>query len=88
MPYFEDEEIQLCLPYYLNSGVLAIKSKGFSGLKNLDDIKENNLLDIINSTKTKNLISTVKKTKLDVQTIIDKVYEAVVTNMATTKTAR
>ena len=43
------------------------------------------MLDIINSTKTKNLISTVKKTKLDVQTIIDKVYEAVVTNMATTK---
>lgn len=33
LPYFEDEEIQLCLPYYLNSGVLAIKSKGFSGLK-------------------------------------------------------
>src|SRR5699024_4574121 len=32
----------------------------------------------------KNLISTVKKTKLDVQTIIDKVYEAVVTNKAKT----
>lgn len=84
LPYFEDEEIQLCLPYYLNSGLLAIKSKGFSGLKNLDEVKDNDLLDIIKSTKTKNLISTVKKTKLDVQTIIDKVYEAVVTNKAKT----
>lgn len=85
LPYFEDEEIQLCLPYFLNSGVLAIKSKGFSGLKNLDDVKEKKLLEIINSTKTKNLISTVKKTQLEVQFIIDKVYEAVVTKMAITK---
>lgn len=63
---------------------MAIKSKGFSGLKNLDEVKDNDLLDIIKSTKTKNLISTVNKTKLDVQTIIDKVYEAVVTNKAKT----
>lgn len=85
LPYFEDEEIQICLPYYLYSDVLSIKSKGFSGLKGLDDVKDKSLLDIINSTKTKNLISTVKMTKLDAQNIIDKVYEAVVTNMATTK---
>lgn len=85
LPYFEDEEIQICLPYYLYSDVLTIKSKGFSGLKGLDDVKDKSLLDIVNSTKTKNLISTVKMTKLDVQNIIDKVYEAVVTNMATTK---
>lgn len=85
LPYFEDEEMQLCLPYYLHSGLLSIKAKGFSGLKNLEEVKDNDLLDIISSTKTKNLISTVKKTRFDVQYIIDKVYEAVVNKLAVTK---
>lgn len=84
LAYFDDEEIQLCLPYFLNSSVLTVKSKGFSGLKNLDDIKDEDLLNMVNSTTTKNLITTARKTNLDVQTIIDKVYEAVITGMAKT----
>ncbi len=84
LPYFEDEEIQQCLPYYLDSGVLRIECKGFSDLKSLSNVKSKDLVDIINCTKTKNLITTVKKSKLNVKTIVNKVYESVVKGLATT----
>lgn len=84
LPYFEDEEIQQCLPYYLDSGVLRIECKGFSDLKSLKNVEDKALTDIINSTKTKNLITTVKKSKVNVKTIVNKVYESVVKGLATT----
>lgn len=84
LPYFEDEEIQQCLPYYLDSGVLKIECKGFSDLKSLKNVEDKALTDIINSTKTKNLITTVKKSKVNVKTIVNKVYESVVKGLATT----
>lgn len=84
LPYFEDEEVQQCLPYYLNSKILKIECKGFSDLKNITNIKDKTLTDIIDSTKTKNLITTVKKSKVDVKTIVNKVYESVVKGLATT----
>jgi superfamily II DNA helicase RecQ len=76
LPYFEDEEVKQCLPYYLNSGVLKIECKGFSDLKSITNVKDKALIDIINSTKTKNLITTVKKSKVDVKTIVNKVYKS------------
>ncbi|CVK20104.1 RecQ family ATP-dependent DNA helicase [Sporomusa sphaeroides] len=84
LPYFEDEEVQQCLSYYLNSGVLKIECKGFSDLKSITNVKDKTLTDIINSTKTKNLITTVKKSKFDVKTIINKVYKGIVNGLATT----
>lgn len=84
LPYFEDEEVKQCLPYYLNSGVLKIECKGFSDLKSITNVKDKALIDIINSTKTKNLITTVKKSKVDVKTIVNKVYKSVVKGLATT----
>lgn len=84
LPYFEDEEIQQCLPYYLDSGVLRIECKGFSDLKSLKNVEDKALTDFINSTKTKNLITTVKKSKVNVKTIVNKVYESVVKGLATT----
>lgn len=84
LPYFEDEEVQQCLPYYLNSEVLKIECKGFSDLKSITNVKDKTLTDIINSTKTKNLITTVKKSKVDVKTIVYKVYESVVKGVAIT----
>jgi len=84
LPYFEDEEVQQCLPYYLTSEILKIECKGFSDLKNLSNVTDKALEDIINCTKTKNLITTVKKSKLDVKTIINKVYESIVKGLATT----
>lgn len=84
LPYFEDEDIQMCLPYYLNSGVLRIECKGFSDLKSLTDIKDKRLSDIINSTKTKNLITTLKKSKIEAKTLVTKVYESIVKGEAAT----
>ncbi len=84
LPYFEDEEVQQCLPYYLDSGVLKIECKGFSDLKSLSNVKDKALMDIINCTKTKNLITTVKRSKIDVKTIVNKVYESVVKGFTTT----
>jgi ATP-dependent DNA helicase RecQ len=84
LPYFEDEEIQQCLPYYLNSGLLRIECKGFSDLKNLENVQDKELTNIINCTKTKNLITTVNKSHIDVKTIVNMVYEDVVNGLATT----
>jgi ATP-dependent DNA helicase RecQ len=61
LPYFEDEEIQQCLPYYLDSGVLRIECKGFSDLKSLKNVEDKALTDIINSTKTLNILITIVK---------------------------
>lgn len=79
LPYFEDEEVQLCLPFYLESKVLEIVCKGFSDLKNLTKIKNKELSGIVECTKTKNLISTVKKSKVDVEKIVSMVYDSLVT---------
>lgn len=79
---FEDPEIKSCLPYFLSSGAVTIQAKGFSGLKHVDALEDQRLADVINSSKTKSLLTTVKKTELEVQTIIDMVYEAVVKNRA------
>jgi len=83
LPYFEDEEVQMCLPYYLSCGVLYIRCKGFSDLKNIENINDEELLAIVASTKTKNLISTVKKTHINIQAIVTKVYDSVVNAKAT-----
>lgn len=84
LPYFEDEEVQLCMPYYLSSEVLKIICKGFSDLKSLVNIKDKELEDIVDSTKTRNLISTVKKSGVDVKTIVNMVYDSVINGRATT----
>lgn len=84
LPYFEDEEVQLCLPYYLSSEVLRIVCKGFSDLKCLTNIKDKELADIVASTKTKNLISTVKKSGVDVKEVVAKVYGSVSNGKAAT----
>jgi ATP-dependent DNA helicase RecQ len=60
LPYFEDEDVQLCFPYFIDTGLIQVKCKGFSGFKSIDKTTNNELNTIINSTKTKNLISSVK----------------------------
>lgn len=87
LPYFEDEDIQKCLSYYLDYGILNIICKGFSNLKSLVDIKDIKLQNIVNSTKTKGLISTVRKTNIEPQIIINYVYESIVNGSAKTDKA-
>ncbi len=74
LPYFEDEDIQKCLPYYLESGLLTIKAKGFSGLKDVYDIKDEKLQALYDSTKTKGYVRILKTNDLDAKVFADMVY--------------
>lgn len=85
LAYFEDEDIQQCLPYYLNCGILDIICKGFSNLKSLYDIKDTTLFNIVNSTKTKGLISTVNRSNTTAQEIVELVYESILKNRVKTE---
>ena len=80
LPYFDDEEIQQCLHYYLDCGIIRIIAKGFSDLKMLYDIESKDLNTIFDSTKTKSLISSAKKSKKMVTDIIDLVYNGIITD--------
>ena len=35
-PYFEDDEIQNCLPYYIEAGLIKSVGKGFADIKDID----------------------------------------------------
>lgn len=76
VPYFEDEDVQVCFPYFLNSKMFEIKCKGFSDFKGISKVENKELEDIIASSKTKNLITTVKKSKKDVKFIVDLTYKS------------
>lgn len=78
LAYFEDEDVQLCFPYFLDVGIIQVKCKGFSDFKGIATTTNNELQDIINCTKTKNLISTVKKSAKEVESIVTITYESVV----------
>ena len=74
LPYFEDEDIQKCLPYYLESGLLTIKAKGFSGLKDLYDIQDPVLQELYDSTKTKAFVRILKTNNLEAADLSAIVY--------------
>lgn len=76
--YYSDEQIQKCLPYFLDNNLLKIKSKGFSNLKMLSDIQSKELERIFNSTKAKSMIRTIKNTGKDAQEIVELIYSSVI----------
>lgn len=82
LPYFEDEDIQKCLPYFLDCGIINILCKGFSDFKGITSTSDNELESLINSTKTRNLITTIKKSAKTAQEIVEKTYECVVDGKA------
>lgn len=75
LPYFEDEDIQKCLAYFINSNMIKLICKGFSDFKGISSIENKELESIIECTKTKNLISTVKKSNVEVEKIVNMTYE-------------
>lgn len=75
LPYFEDEEIQQCLPYYLESGLIAIKCKGFADMKSVSDIKNPTLAQYFDSTKTKAFVRTLKVNNIEPYNLSSLVYE-------------
>lgn len=80
LAYFDDEEIQQCLPYYLESNLIDIRCKGFADLKNLTDIKDQELQKYYDSTKTKAFIRTVNQNGLEPQTLASLVYNEFIEN--------
>lgn len=73
-PYFEDDEIQNCLPYYLEAGLIKIIGKGFADLKDISNIKDLKVQSLYDSSKTKAFGSIVKKSDLPVSEITEIVY--------------
>ncbi len=80
--YFDNEDIQECLPYYMKCGLISIVGKGFSGLSELYDIKNPKLQDYYDSTEAKGYVKTMKKNGLSPQELSESVYHAVLTGDA------
>lgn len=88
LSYFDDEEIQQCLPYYLKSNVIEIVCKGFSGLSTLYNVKNGQLQQYFDSTKKHGFISTLKKNPdLNAAELAQTVYKALVDGSAMTSKA-
>lgn len=87
LAYFDDEEIQQCLPYYLEAGILKLECKGFADLKSLKDVSDPLLQSYIDSTKTKNFITTVKKLSIAPAELANIVYADIISGKADTKKA-
>ena len=82
LPYFDDPDIQQCLHYFVECGAVQIISKGFSDMKALTDIKNSELMKIIDSSKNKGLITSAKKSEVSVQNIIELVYSSLINGEA------
>lgn len=78
LPFFEDSDIQKCLIYYINSDMVRLICKGFSDFKGISSVDNKELEDIIQCTKTKSLISTVKKSYVEVQKLVNMTYKCFV----------
>ena len=78
LQYFSDEQIQKCLPYFLDNDLLRIKCKGFSNLKMISDIKSEKLEKIFNATKGKGMLRTIKNTGIGPEEIVETIYTSIV----------
>ena len=87
LSYFDDEEIQQCLPYYLDAGLLEIACKGFADLKSLELIKDSVIEKYYNCTKKKGFILTAKKCCVEPKRLAHDIYRAIVNGTAVTKKA-
>ena len=76
LAYFDDEEIQNCLPYLLTCGALEIVCKAFANLSDFEDITDAELKKFFDGTRTKSFVSTVKKFSLSPEVLAEKVFEA------------
>lgn len=75
--YFEDEDLQQCLQYYIKAGLVEITCKGFPDMKTLEQITDPVLKRYFDSTKTKTYGTTVKKNNITPQELSETVYRAV-----------
>ncbi len=75
---FDDEEINTCLPYFVNSGLIEIVCKGFSTFENME-IQDEYLKNAL--SKTIRPITTIvfkKNPEINPKEIINKTYEDII----------
>ncbi len=77
---FDDEDKQLCLPYYIDQGLVEIVCKGFSKFNNILMSSDKQLEEYYNSTKNHSFCSTVKKLNIDPKTLCEQVYRGIAEN--------
>ena len=78
LAYFEDDEIQQCLPYFILCGAVDIAGKGFADLTFLEDISDDRVSELYESTKTKGFDRTLKKNNLEPDELSTEIYKAMV----------
>lgn len=79
LPYFdESEEVQTSFSYFINEKIIDIKGKGFCDFKFIEKTEDDYLNRMIKSTKTKNIITTIKKTGENVENILNNTYKSIV----------
>ncbi|MCP8971242.1 RecQ family ATP-dependent DNA helicase [Ectobacillus ponti] len=78
LPYFDDKEIQKCLPYFVNTGMIDIIAKSIMRLDVFSEIYNAEISWLHGLTTTKNIITTMKKSGKPVEEISHTIFEAIV----------
>lgn len=85
LQYFENEDIQKCLPYFISCGAIDIVCKGFAGLQSLKDIHDLRLQELYDATPRKKFLSILKKVpEMTAPELSETVYAALVDGMVKT----
>ncbi|MDI6402380.1 RecQ family ATP-dependent DNA helicase, partial [Balneolaceae bacterium ANBcel3] len=85
LQFFEEEELQSALPYFLNSSALSIAGKGFTSLNVFENVENQKLKMLLDASRTGMVIPLLKKRANNDQGIrdfFDTTYSAVVNNQA------
>ena len=82
-PYFDDEEIQECLPYFIEAGLVEILAKGFSQISDLTNISDPILQEYYDSTKNHAYAMTLKRNGIEPKELSERVYADIVDGKAT-----
>lgn len=79
LQYFQDEEIQETLPYFLNCGAIKMLAKGFTNLKVFKNITNDEISGVVNASRTGMVIPVLTKAPFSnhpAQDFFDKFYHA------------
>ena len=82
LPYFEDDSLQECLPYFLEAGLVEIVCKGFSHLMDLKDIQDPEIRRYYDSTLQKGYCRIISKCGITATELSENVYAALVNGKA------
>jgi ATP-dependent DNA helicase RecQ len=73
-PYKENDDIQSCLPYYVEAGISRVVGKGFSDLKDISDIDDPLIQKMYDGSNTKTFGRILKDNEWSVKEIENIVY--------------